>query len=53
MTEEKFACPVCGSSLKVVDDWVGGGSHYWALACLSCGDRYAYDTYRFKLERCK
>ena len=36
--------------LTCLNDYIGGGSHYWHLQCPSCGREYAFDTYRFALE---
>lgn len=43
-------CPADDTPLECLDDYVGGGSHYWTLFCWKCDTRYTYDTYRFQLE---
>ena len=43
-------CPYCSSPLRCIDDYVGGGSHYWWLTCGPCYRDFVYDTYRFVLE---
>jgi hypothetical protein len=58
---EQF-CPYCKNTmfgkaeqipLRTIEDWFGGGSHYWLLECVICDRTFAYDTYRFVLEACK
>lgn len=46
-------CPECAVSLRTLDDYFGGGSHYWHLECPSCKSQYYFDTYRFVLEKAK
>jgi len=36
-------------SLYVLEDWFGGGSHYWNLQCVLCEKVFEYGTYDFKL----
>ena len=43
-------CPNDGTPLTCLDDYTGGGSHYWTLRCDTCQRGYYFDTYRFKLE---
>ena len=40
----------CNVSLTTIEDYIGGGSHYWVLQCDVCKQKYTYDTYRFELE---
>lgn len=42
-------CPKCAGTLSSVEDYTGGGSHYWILKCGSCECRFSYDTYSFEL----
>ena len=44
------ACPIDGTVLSCVNDYIGGGSHYWHLRCDQCSREYYFDTYRFCLE---
>jgi hypothetical protein len=37
--------------LDCLNDYIGGGSHYWTLQCPACLTVYYYDTYRFMLQR--
>lgn len=39
----------CDRVLETVEDYVGGGSHYWVLKCEFCKKEYSFDTYSFKL----
>lgn len=43
-------CKLDSNLLYCVNDYIGGGSHYWHLWCGKCGTHYVYDTYRFQLE---
>ena len=43
-------CSGCGGRLECLEDYIGGGSHYWVLNCSKCRKLFIYDTYRFKLE---
>lgn len=43
-------CPADNTPLDCIDDYIGGGSHYWHLQCRVCSADYTYDTYRFALE---
>lgn len=45
-----YLCVACGATVVIVEDWIGGGSHYWMLKCNKCGLKHQFDTYRFKLE---
>jgi hypothetical protein len=45
-------CPHCGSPLACVNDYIGGGSHYWMLRCDSHG-LFEYGTYDWKLREVK
>lgn len=42
-------CKLCGQKLRTVEDYIGGGSHYWLLMCDGCNKYYDYDTYAFEL----
>ena len=44
------SCPHCVIPLTCLNDYIGGGSHYWHLRCDQCEREYSFDTYRFKLE---
>ena len=46
----KQDCPKCKIKLITLQDYLGGGSHYWYLFCTECGQEFQYDTYRFELE---
>ena len=37
-------------ALDCLNDYIGGGSHYWHLACPECKREFVFDTYRFTLE---
>lgn len=43
------ACLTDGSPLSCIDDYIGGGSHYWTLICTVCQRIHYYDTYLFTL----
>ena len=40
----------CGKALLTLEDYIGGGSHYWVLFCTECKKRFTFDTHRFELE---
>jgi hypothetical protein len=42
-------CPDDQNPLRCLEDYYGGGSHYWTLRCDKCGKRYTFDTYGFEL----
>lgn len=42
-------CPRCRRPLDCLDDYIGGGSHYWHLDCPLCKLEFTYDTYRSEL----
>lgn len=42
-------CPDDGTPLETVEDYVGGGSHYWVYRCPECRKQYYFDTYSFEL----
>ena len=39
----------CDVVLVCLNDYIGGGSHYWSLQCPECWQQYYYDTYSFRL----
>jgi hypothetical protein len=41
----------CDKPLTTLEDYYGGGSHYWHLKCDHCNNEYVYDTYEFKLRK--
>ena len=53
MTKDKNthgqSCKKCKKKLTTVQDYIGGGSHYWLLKCNKCERFYAFDTYGFVL----
>jgi len=44
-------CMDCSAILETMEDYYGGGSHYWCHICPMCHERYTYDTYGFTLRR--
>ena len=47
----KQKCELCDINLEALEDYFGGGSHYWHLKCPSCDQDCYFDTHRFILEK--
>lgn len=42
-------CHIDAAPLFCIDDYAGGGSHYWFLFCQECKRLYTYSNYDYEL----